>query len=260
MIAGYIQTDPVFGDKQHNFKQVFSLAGNIRADLLVLPELFATGYTFTSMEETAALAEPAEGPTAKFMKQLSSLTGAIVVGGFIEEENGSLYNSSLVVSSDRILGTYRKIHLFNREKLWFSSGNLAPEVFVAPNLRLGVMICFDWFFPETARTLALKGAQVIAHPSNLVMPYCQRSMPVRCLENRIFAITANRVGRETRGEDDFQFTGASQITGYKGEVLSQAPTERPCVALVEFDQTLADDKNLNEHNHLFNDRKTDLYG
>ncbi|MFO7616705.1 MAG: nitrilase-related carbon-nitrogen hydrolase [Bacteroidales bacterium] len=259
MIAGFIQNDPVFGDKQHNFKQVFALAGNIRADLLVLPELFATGYTFTSVDEAASLAEPVDGPTAQFLSELSSLTGAAVVAGFIEQDGKALYNSSLIVSGNQTLGTYRKIHLFNREKLWFSTGNKAPEVFEAAGCRIGVMICFDWFFPETARTLAFKGAQVIAHPSNLVMPYCQRSMPVRCLENRVFAITANRIGREIRGPDDFHFTGASQVTGHKGDILLQAPTDRPHVALVEFDPALADDKNLNDHNHLFNDRRTDLY-
>jgi len=164
-----------------------------------------------------------------------------------------------VVTGETILGSYRKIHLFNREKLWFSGGNKAPEVFAVAGFRLGVMICFDWFFPETARTLALKGAQIIAHPSNLVMPYCQRSMPLRCLENRVFAITANRIGRETRGADDFLFTGASQITGHKGDILSQGPVDQPHIALVELDPTAADDKNLNDYNHLFNDRNPSFY-
>jgi len=259
MIAGYIQTDPEFGNKPKNFRQIFSLATDTRADLLVLPELFATGYTFTSPEEMAQLAEPVNGPTVRFMMELSKLTGAVVVGGFIEQEEDRMYNSSLVVTGETILGSYRKIHLFNREKLWFSGGNKALEIFEVAGFRLGVMICFDWFFPETARTLALKGAQIIAHPSNLVMPYCQRSMPLRCLENRVYAITANRIGRETRGADDFLFTGASQITGHKGDILSQGPVDQPHIALVELDPTAADDKNLNDYNHLFNDRNPSFY-
>ena len=88
------------------------------------------------------------------------------------------------------------------------------------------MICFDWFFPETARSLALLGADIIAHPANLVLPYCQKAMITRCLENRVFAVTANRIGQEKRGEDDFQFTGASQIISYDGKVLSSAPNDK----------------------------------
>ncbi len=101
------------------------------------------------------------------------------------------------------------------------------------------------FFRRFARTLALKGMQVLAHPSNLVMPYCQNAMVTRCLENRIFAVTANRIGVEKRGEDDFTFTGASQITGHDGKVLSSAPVDRTHIATVEIDVKLADNKNIN---------------
>ncbi len=259
MIAGYIQNSPVFGRKEQNFTQAEELATAISADLLVLPELFATGYTFTSHDEVSALAEPADDDTAGFLKELSLKTGAIVVGGFVEEKNGLFYNSALMVSADRIIGVYRKIHLFNREKVWFSAGDGPPEVYDIGGIRIGMMICFDWFFPETARTLALKGAQVIAHPSNLVMPYCQSAMPTRCLENRVFAVTANRIGRETRGPDDFLFTGASQITALNGNILSSAPSDRVFSAVIQFDHYLADNKLINEKNDILADRRPDLY-
>lgn len=260
MKAGYIQTAPRFGDKSFNFSQVEELACDIKADLLVLPELFATGYTFISTEEARSMAEPAgEGPTSDFLKKLSLDTGAIIVAGFAEEHQGLIYNSALLVSAGEVLDTYRKIHLFNREKLWFAQGNRTPEVFEINGARIGIMICFDWFFPETARLLAMKGAQIIAHPSNLVMPYCQRSMPTRCLENRVFAVTANRIGRESRGTDDFFFTGASQITGIIGEVLSSAPIDTTCTNVVDIDLSEADSKQLNDLNNLFSDRRTDLY-
>jgi len=76
-----------------------------------------------------------------------------------------------------------------------------------------MMICFDWFFPESARTLALKGAQLILHPSNLVMPYCQDAMITRSIENRVFSITSNRIGRE----GGYNFTGKSQIVSFDGK-------------------------------------------
>jgi predicted amidohydrolase len=260
MKAGYIQTAPRFGDKPFNFSQVAALAAGVKADLLVLPELFATGYTFVSPEEARSMAEPAgDGPTSDFLKKLSLDTGAVIVGGFAEEHEGLVYNSAMLVAEGKVLDTYRKIHLFNREKLWFSAGNRPPEVFEINGARIGIMICFDWFFPETARLLAMKGTQIIAHPSNLVMPYCQRSMPTRCLENRVFAVTANRIGRESRGTDDFLFTGASQITGIIGEVLSSAPIDTTFIDVVEIDLSEADSKQLNPLNNLFSDRRTEFY-
>lgn len=259
MKAGYIQNSPQFGQKGKNFDQVAGLAHGLKADLLVLPELFATGYTFTSPEEAARLAEPLDGETARFIKQLSTETGAVIVAGFAEEDQGKTYNSAMMVYGDRLIGTYRKIHLFNREKLWFQPGNRQPLVYDAGGIRIGMMICFDWFFPEIARTLAIKEAQVIAHPSNLVMPYCQSSMPTRCLENRIFAITANRIGEEKRGTDHFLFTGASQITAVNGSILSSAPLDEPCAAVVDFDNYQADNKMINDYNDIIHDRKPNLY-
>ena len=114
-------------------------------------------------------------------------------------------------------------------------------------------------FPETARTLALLGADIIAHPANLVLPYCQKAMVTRCLENRVYAITANRIGEEKRGDDHFKFTGKSQITSYNGVVLSSAPNNEIHVDFVDIDITKARDKNLNEYNNLFEDRHIEFY-
>jgi len=121
------------------------------------------------------------------------------------------------------------------------------------------MICFDWIFPETARTLSLLGADIIAHPANLVLPYCQKAMVTRCLENRVYGITSNRIGEEQRGEDFFKFTGKSQITSYNGEVLSSAPIDEPCISVVDIDINLARSKKLNEFNDVLEDRNPTLY-
>lgn len=259
MIAGYLQIAPLFGLKEHNFHVIRSMALDFRADLLVLPELFATGYTFTSSDEVKTLSEPVNGPTARFLMELSALTGAVMVGGFVETENGKYYNSCLVTDHEKILGTYRKIHLFNKEKLWFSPGDRLPEVIDIGKAKIGAMICFDWIFPELCRTLALKGAQVIVHPSNLVLPWAQRILFARCIENRVFAVTANRIGREQRGNDDFTFTGGSQIMSYTGEILSSAPTDQPHVGLAEFDPSKADQKMINPFNDLLDDRRPEMY-
>ncbi len=259
MKIGYVQTSPIFGEITQNFKQVEDLLGNAKGDLLVLPELFAIGYTFISKEEAESMAETTEGKTANFLIGLAKKTGAVVVGGFIEKDGKQIYNSSMIVSGSEVLGTYRKLHLYYKEKLWFSPGNKPLEIFEVKKTKVGIMICFDWFFPETLRSLALLGADIIAHPANLVLPYCQRAMTTRCLVNRVFAVTCNRIGNEARGEDNFVFTGGSQITSYKGEVLSSAPKDKPHIDFVEIDVKQARDKNLNKYNNVFSDRRTEFY-
>ena len=259
MKVGYIQTSPIFGEITQNFEQVENLLGNTKADLIVLPELFATGYTFISKEEAESMAENVEGDTAKFLMRLAKKTNALVVGGFIEKDGNQIFNSSMIVSESEVLGTYRKLHLYYKEKLWFSPGNKPLEIYEVKNTKVGIMICFDWFFPETIRSLALLGADIIAHPANLVLPYCQNAMITRCLINRVFAVTCNRIGNEVRGEDNFTFTGGSQITSYKGEVLSTAPKDQPHIDFVEIDVTQARDKNLNKYNNVIKDRRSEFY-
>jgi len=259
MKISYIQTASIFGEKEQNFDEVRTLVNGVNADLLVLPELFATGYTFTSKEEVKQLAETDQEETATFLKQISDQTGAIIVGGFAEKEGDKLYNASMMVYRDQVIAVYRKLHLYNKEKLWFSPGNTPLSVHTVKGMKIGVMVCFDWMFPEVARKLALDGAQVIAHPSNLVMPYCQAAMVTRCLENRVFAVTANRIGHEKRGEDDFTFTGGSQITSFDGKILSSAPKDTPFMDIVDVDIQKADNKMINAHNDVLKDRRTKFY-
>ena len=259
MKVGYIQTSPVFGEKEKNFEQVNSLILNKKADILVLPELFATGYNFTSKREVSNLAENINGLTADFMIEIAKKTKALVIGGYIERDEENLYNSAIIVSDKGVEGNYRKIHLYYKEKLWFSQGNLPLKVYKFTDFNIGIMICFDWFFPETARTLALLDADIIVHPANLVLPYCQNAMVTRCLENKVYAITSNRVGAERRGEDNFKFTGKSQITSYDGEILSSAPEYESSIGIVDIELDNVREKSINAFNHIFEDRRPDLY-
>lgn len=259
MIVGYVQTAPIFGEKEQNFLQIENLLKDKTADLIVLPELFATGYTFISKEEAVNLAEDLDGITAKFLKKIANLTNALIVGGFAEKDGNKIYNSAMLVSKTEVIGVYRKIHLYYKEKLWFSPGDKKLRIYEINNFKVGMMICFDWIFPETVRSLALLGADIIAHSANLVLPFCQKAMVTRCLENRVFAITSNRIGNEIRGEDNFIFTGGSQITSYNGEILSSAPKNTTYVDFAEVELEKARDKKLNEFNELFADRRPDSY-
>ena len=125
--------------------------------------------------------------------------------------------------------------------------------------RLGVMVCFDWYFPEAARSLALGGADVVAHPSNLVRKDCPRSMPIRALENHVFTATANRIGEESNGQETLTFVGQSLICDPGGEVLAQAGRDETAWVVAEVDPTDARDRQITAHNHLLHDRRPEAY-
>jgi predicted amidohydrolase len=258
MKIGYIQNSPVFGNKQQNLKAVDVLLDKVKADLIVLPELFATGYTFISIEEVAELSETIEEITSRFLCQKSLTTGAIIVAGFIERDGENYYNSSFLIFDGKIVGIYRKLHLFYKEKFFFTPGNYPLTVYEVKGVKIGMMICFDWIFPEVSRELTLKGAQILAHPSNLVMQWCQQAMVTRCIENQVFAVTANRIGSETRGEDDFTFTGSSQIVSSHGERLLSAPRDFQGIDFVDIDPGLADNKLINPYNDVIRDRRVGI--
>jgi predicted amidohydrolase len=259
MRVGYIQTSPIFGEKEKNFDQINNLVSNTKADILVLPELFATGYTFVSKREAANFSENNEGKTAIFLEKLAKKTDALIIGGYIENSDKKIYNSAMIVSKEGVIGNYRKLHLYYKEKLWFSHGDLPLKVYRFKDFNIGVMICFDWFFPETMRSLALLGADIIAHPANLVLPYCQDAMIIRCLENKVYGITSNRIGVEKRGSDGFKFTGKSQITSYNGGILSSAPKDEKFIDVAEIELENVRDKSINAYNHIFQDRRVEFY-
>nr|MDO8118340.1 nitrilase-related carbon-nitrogen hydrolase [Candidatus Sigynarchaeota archaeon] len=226
---------------------------------LVLPELFATGYAFTSINEAKSLAEPTNGLTFDFLSALSQKTGAAIVAGFAERDIHGIYNAAMMVDKGKLVYIYRKVHLFNKENAWFAPGNQHFKINELDGMKVGIMICFDWMFPEAARSLALLGVEIIAHPANLVLPYCQDAMVTRCLENKVYAITANRIGSEKRGDDNFKFTGQSQITGCDGKIIDRGPVDQEKVTVVEIDIQQARDKRINAFNDVLGDRRPSMY-
>jgi predicted amidohydrolase len=260
MKVGFVQFKPLFGDVAANISTMVKLISSVEADLLVLPELATTGYTFTSPEELAQIAEPFENsPSLDRLSELAKLKNCGLVVGFGEMHKGLLYNSAALLRPDGSRELYRKIHLFGAENLFFQPGDIPFPVYQFNGVRLGLMICFDWFFPESTRVLALNGADIICHPVNFVLPWGQRSMVVRSLENHVFSITANRYGSESRGDYSFTFTGASQIVSPSGEILASAPAEEDSAVVVEIDPTLARNKNINRFNDLFESRRPEFY-
>lgn len=259
MKIGFVQFNPIFGQVDKNLSLIERLIGRCQADLLVLPELCATGYNFISKKEVLALSETTQGKTVNHFRKISKRNKMNIVAGFAEKDGGKLYNSAVLVRPDGKIDVYRKTHLFGNEKKYFTPGNTGFKVFPVGMVKIGMMICFDWIFPEAARSLALQGAQIICHPANLVLPYCPDSMPVRALENRVFTVTANRTGRENRGGIDLKFIGQSIIAGPDARVLSRASADKETVSLVEIDPASADNKRITPQNELFKDRRPEYY-
>lgn len=260
MKAAFVQMNIQFGDPEANIRTAERLLGSARADLFVLPELFHSGYLFSSKDELSILAEPIPGgETTQFLADMAAAKKCHIVSGAAERAGDQFFNSAVLLGPDGHLATYRKIHLYDTEKKWFTPGDrpfFAVDIGVA---KIGMMICFDWMFPEAMRSLALLGADVVCHPANLVMPYCQQAMITRCLENNVFAVTANRIGSDDRKGESLAFTGQSQITGPRGEVLASAPEREESVQVVDIDVAAARDKWLNTRNTLFADRRPDMY-
>ncbi len=236
-------------------KAILKQASDDKIEVLVLPELCNSGYAFANREEAYELSEViGEGRASQVLMEWSKKS-RMVVAGICERTEEGLFNSAAVFADGEHIVTYRKLHLFLNEKDIFIPGNVEPPVVQFKGDKYGVMMCFDWAFPEVARVLALKGAEVILHPANLVLPYCQKAMLTRSIENRIFTATANRVGTE-RG---LTFTGNSQITNPKGELLRQMSSEKAGVTWSDIKPADARNKMISERNDLFKDRRPKVY-
>lgn len=266
MKIALLQFKPELGKPDTNIARIQKLVSDCKSeyDLLVMPELSNSGYLFTSKAEALSASE--EIPSGKFcgaLVEISKERNAYIAAGICEREGDKLYNSSVLFSPGGEFNTYRKTHLFYEEKLWFAPGDTGLNVFEISGefgkVKVGMMICFDWIFPESARTLALKGAQVIAHPSNLVLSYCQQAMFTRAVENRVFTITANRTGTEVNRDKELYFTGKSVIVDTKGNYLCTASESDECILTAEIDPSAALDKNVTSMNNIFDDRRTDFY-
>jgi predicted amidohydrolase len=266
MLIGTVQFAPRYGQPEANRAHVATLVAGVSADVLVLPELFTSGYFFQSTADARAVAEPVpDGPSCAWLTGQARTTGTTFVAGLPERApEGALFNSAVIVPPDGPVTCYRKIHLYNEEKLHFAPGQHPPPVVDltardGTPYRLGLMICFDWFYPEVARSLALRGADIIAHPSNLVRKNCPRAMPIRALENRVFAVTANRYGSESNGDTSLTFIGQSQACAPNGELLYRAPRAGDAVNVEEIDPAKARSKRVTAHNDLWEDRAPATY-
>ncbi|MFW5662428.1 MAG: nitrilase-related carbon-nitrogen hydrolase [Bacteroidota bacterium] len=262
MKTASVQFRPKLFKIEENLLRIGDYAQSTEADLVVFPELCTSGYYFKSRKEADKLAEHSSSDNFRYFQQLSTNLNRILVIGFPEKSGDNLYNSCGLFFPDmQYTRVYRKTHLFYREKFAFDPGNSGFFIVDYPDMdiRIGAMICYDWRFPEAARTLGLLGADLIVCPSNLVTDVWHISTPSRALENNVYLIVTNRVGTEKRDDDELVFNGKSSIYSYNGSVLAQASESSEEIIFAEIEPEKTRNKAFNEFNDIFGDRRPDFY-
>lgn len=253
-----VQFNPLLAEPGKNIERLEKLLSGIKqTDLIILPELANSGYNFQSFEQARTASEERNGNGAflSFLRSRASEMKCHIVAGFCEREDDRIFNSAALLNADGLVGLYRKIHLFMNEKDIFEPGDLEPQVYDLGKLKTSMLICFDYLFPELWRKLALKGAELVCHPSNLVTPFGSRVAPVQGIINRMYVATANRTGTD----HGITFNGGSFVSDPEGKQLALAGKDTEEIIHAQIDPAMARNKMITERNHVLNDRKPAFY-
>ncbi len=268
-VAAAAQIQPVFGDVGANLgliERAVRDAAGAGAALLVLPELCTTGYMFADRAEAKLLAETVTGPTVAALAALAAEFQMHLIAGIAERDGEQLFNSAVLIGPHGLIGTYRKVHLWDQENAVFEPGNVGLPVFDTDLGKLGLLICYDLWFPEASRALVLQGAEVICVPTNWVpipgqragaaamaLTLCQAAAHV----NSVYVIAADRVGVE-RGQP---FIGQSAIVAPTGwpSLDPASPTDSALVAARIDPGTGRRLRTWNQYNDPIADRRPEVY-
>ena len=233
-----VQIDIAIGNVAANRRKIIDRlreAAARDAQLIVFPECALTGYCFDSLAEAAPFAEPLDGPSAEAIAAACQETGAHAIVGFIERDGASLFNAAMVVGPTGVIGSYRKVHLpFLGVDRFLTPGDRPFALFDLPFGKVGVNICYDASFPESARALKLLGAELIVLPTNWptgAWRTAEYVLNARANENHVYVVATNRVGIE-RG---WQFIGRSKVIDCLGDTLMEASRETEEMIVVALD-------------------------
>lgn len=254
---------PVVGRLADNLASITAAlrsAAAAHADIVVLPELATSGYCFESLDEARTVALPASDASLAAWSREAG--GAVVVGGFAERgDDGTLYNSAVLVDGAGVRSVYRKTHLWDTEQLWFAAGNQPAPVIETDHGRIGVMVCYDLEFPEMVRSVAGRGADLLTVPTN--WPWVDRPQGLPAPEI-VIAMAAARVNRlpiaccdRSGVERGQRWNEATAIIGADGWVRSTADGSGQAVA--ELDLAAGRDKRISARNDALGDRRPELY-
>lgn len=265
-----LQFEPLIGDRAHNLATIERLVRKASTDgakLVILPELADSGYIFKDANELASLAgEIPTGESARRLCMLAVELGVYIICGLAERDASLCYNAAIFCGPDGYIGKYRKLHLWNEENCFFTKGNLGLPVFSTPFGCVGLAICYDGWFPETFRQLALAGAELVCIPTNWVpMPGGDGRAEVMANilhmaaahANSIYIACADRIGIE-RGQ---HFIGRSLIVGPQGwPVAGPASADTEEILIADLDlKNIKTGRFINRFNHVLADRRVDVY-
>jgi predicted amidohydrolase len=231
--------------------------------LIVFPECALSGYALNRMEAWM-MAEPIPGPSTEAIHEACKRKSVYAVFGLIESAGSKTYNSAVLIGPEGVVGKYRKTHLpFQGVDRYVDPGDTPYEPAVLNIGRIGILICYDIFFPETVRVLTLKGAELIVVPANWakgVEFYVDHIVFTRALENHVNLIAVNRVGKE----GVFKFYGESRIVDPYGKMLAEASFDES-VLYAELNMSEPKNKRIVRipgewEVDILRDRRTDLYG
>jgi len=246
MRVAAVQMDVAIGKNDQNLRNILlrmNEAAANKASLVIFPECALSGYCFNDLEEASAYAEELSGPACSQLATAAKESGIFAVVGFLERDGKNIYNSAVVVGPRGVIGVHRKIHLLHLGVDRFTTlGDIPFPVFQAGDCSFGVNICYGCSFPESGRVLKLKGAQLLAIPTNWpnTSDSWEYTPKVRAIENHIFVAAADRVGEE-RGST---FAGHSQIIDCEGKVLAEAGDTEETVLYVDIDPARADNNRV----------------
>lgn len=235
-----IQFGGVLADTRANTQHAVELctdAAKQGAGIICLPELFSTGYNLRLIgDKIPYLAQRLDGETITALRKVSKEYSCCIIAPIALEKDipGVVYNSAVVMEDGEILGVYDKNHLWAMERFFFRPGESYP-VFDTKYGRIAVMICYDMGFPEVARILTLKGAEIIFCPSAwtiLDRDMWNLNIPQRALENNLFVAGINRYGQEG---DDLYMEGATKVCGPRGKIIGEIKEEKEATLFAELD-------------------------
>jgi len=242
MKVAAVQMDVKILEKERNLEKILAnleAAARSGAKLVVFPECALSGYCYASAEEAAPVAEEVPGPSTEKLAAAAKSLDCTAIVGLLEREGDRIYNAAAVIGPTGVLGTYRKIHLpYLGIDRFVALGDKGFSVFATPHGKVGTNICYDCSIPEAGRVLKLRGAQVLAIPTNWPQgsDSWQHTPKVRATENHLHVIAADRVGEE-RG---FRFSGHSQIVDFTGKVHGEAGETEETILYADLDLAAAD--------------------
>lgn len=249
MKVAAIQLDIIKNNKIKNLEKVSSLIGDHKLDLVVLPELFSTGYFYENIEDIQNLAEEVpSGFTTNKLLEIAKEKSTTIVGTILEKENNNLYICSVAVNPKGFLGKYRKKHLTNDEKKVYNRGE-GSFVFEVNGIKIGIIICFEGWLPERARELAKEGVQIILHSALICNPKSLEIMGIRALENNCYVAVSNACSTEVFNGEAITFRGESRIFGLNGDVLLSAD-KKETIIISDLDTNLNRFKTLPDNDDL----------